>query len=285
MGPVGPDGKNLKQWTSGAHTDRRLASGLLRQYSLISDSDDSFGRRIAVLRGHEGRGGSEEIHSLVLVAGEPEIRGEKNRLGLDQGECARFLAGGIGTTPIHSMVQKAERNSSALQLIYGGRSLEPMVPVEELPRAGIREVRLVSRHKQVHRDFVNVIDAASVESLIHRCGPEGVPVAVEECCGTLEVEVSERIPLERFSGPAPTGFDDLDGIGESLEFQIGRRRWRCVLTVPRDKTFFRQFARCFQECRSLAKRVVAERLKGRFLRVRGAMGIRSLPLPGGRNAR
>ncbi len=215
---VQPDGKPLGHWMPSTQTDMRPSSGPIWQYSFVADSGGSSTRRISVMRGDGEVGGSEETYSLVMVAGEPETWGQKNRLGPDQGERALFLAGGLVTTLKHSMVRKAERNSSVSQLKYRGRSGKPMALVGGLPRPGIGDVHMVSRSGQGHHDLANVVDVAPVGSLTYRSWPEGVAAAGGEYCGTLKV--SEPFLSDRFASLTTTGFGAIDNVGEGIKFQI-----------------------------------------------------------------
>ena len=181
--------------------------------------------------------------------------------------------------PILSMVAEAKRNRGAFRLIYGGCPLEAMALVQELPKADIRKVRSVSRHNPEHRDSLNMIDAALVESRDHRCGPERVPVVSEKRRRTLKVR--ECLSLEKFIIPTTTGPHSLHDVGEGLKFQIELRRWGYVPAVPRIKTFLRHSARWLQGCWPLATRNVAKRVKPLFLTASRIMGFLALPLSSG----
>ncbi|MDA8081136.1 MAG: hypothetical protein M0Z96_05950 [Actinomycetota bacterium] len=215
---VDPDGERPEQWMFSAHTDIPPLSGLIRRHYLVADSEDSSTCRIAVVAGNEGVGGSEEIYSLVMGAGEPETWCENDSLGPDQRERDLVLAGGLAPTLNYTKVKKAERSRSAFQLIYGGRSYGSMAQVAEASKTGIGEVRLMSRPGHGHRDFADVIDIAPEELLIRWSGPEGVVAAGEECYRTPKV--SKPLPTERFAGLTTIDFGALDNVGEGVKFQI-----------------------------------------------------------------
>ncbi|RMI30231.1 hypothetical protein EBN03_23525 [Nocardia stercoris] len=99
-----PDGSPLPSWQPGAHIDVTLPSGRYRQYSLCGDLADRTRYRIAVRR-IEG-GGSAELHDEVAEGTMLTVGTPRNAFPLAVGGGAatarpvRFIAGGIGITPI-----------------------------------------------------------------------------------------------------------------------------------------------------------------------------------------
>src|SRR5262245_27202223 len=110
-----PDRSELAGWHPGAHLDVHLPSGRVRQYSLCGDPGDHNTYRIAVRRIADGGGGSREIHNTLTVGTSITTGGPRNAFPLalpGHGSPARrlrFIAGGIGITPILPMIQRAQR--------------------------------------------------------------------------------------------------------------------------------------------------------------------------------
>jgi ferredoxin-NADP reductase len=106
-------GERLPRWHPGAHIDIHLPSGLVRQYSLCGDPATADTCRIAVRRIPDG-GGSIEMHDL-RVGATMTTHGPRNAFPLTvrgYGSPARgfrFIAGGIGITPILPMLGLAPR--------------------------------------------------------------------------------------------------------------------------------------------------------------------------------
>ena len=73
-----PTGRALPSWTPGAHVDLVLGADLERQFSLCGDPEEPARWRIAVLREHQGRGGSAYVHDLLAVGDRVRVRGPRN---------------------------------------------------------------------------------------------------------------------------------------------------------------------------------------------------------------
>lgn len=142
------DGGPLPMWRAGAHLDLLLPSGRMREYSLCGDPADTDRYRIAVRRIPDGGGGSIEVHDALAVGDVLSIKGPRNAFPLALpgfGSTAtqlRFIAGGIGITPILPMIASAQRLGLDWSMIYTGRSLDSIPFREELAAYGDRiEIR------------------------------------------------------------------------------------------------------------------------------------------------
>ena len=128
---VHPSGDMLPAFTAGAHTNVLLPSGLIRQYSLFNDAAETHRYCIAVQRENNGRGGSIEMHEKIRVGDCLQISATNNHFPLS-GAAGRYLliAGGIGITPIMSMISQLHREAEA-ERKRGG----PYITVPERKRA------------------------------------------------------------------------------------------------------------------------------------------------------
>lgn len=117
------DGRPLPAADPGAHLELRLPSGMVRHYSLCGDASDRSKYVIGVGRAAASRGGSEHIHRHVRVGTElPDAR-LRNHFPLEfEARRYRFIAGGIGITPILSMVRWCVANARPWSLAYAARS-------------------------------------------------------------------------------------------------------------------------------------------------------------------
>jgi phthalate 4,5-dioxygenase reductase component len=126
--------RELPAFTPGAHVTVRAPNGLLRKYSLANDCAERNRYVIAVKREPAGRGGSasmaDDCHAgAVLPCATPhndfELAGKAKEF--------LFIAGGIGITPIMSMVRHlALRDGRRLKLHYLTRSPEETAFRDEL---------------------------------------------------------------------------------------------------------------------------------------------------------
>ncbi len=128
-----PHGGLLPSWTPGSHVDVQLPSGRRRQYSLCGPPGRRTDYRIAVRRIADGGGGSIEMHDAFRVGDSLVFEGPRNAfyLGGDERDVL-FVIGGIGVTPILSMMRAAQQRGMNWRAIYAGRSREYMPLLDEV---------------------------------------------------------------------------------------------------------------------------------------------------------
>ncbi len=197
------EGAPLPSWHPGAHLDIELPSGRLRQYSLCGDPTQRDTYRIAVRRIPDGGGGSTEVHDALSVGAVVTTHGPRNAFPLTlpgYGSPAvrlRFIAGGIGITPILSMLGYADNFGVDWSMIYVGRSLDSLPFRDEVAQFGARvEIRTDDEH--------GVSDAAALlgdcpdGTAVYACGPASMLTAVRDrLSGRDDVELH----FERFAAP------------------------------------------------------------------------------------
>ncbi|MBG7702730.1 oxidoreductase [Streptomyces sp. MC1] len=206
-------GRDLPRWEPGAHIDLVLPSGLVRQYSLCGDPEDTSSYTVAARLVEDGRGGSREVHEQVTEGMELQVRGPRNRFPLVEAGSYVFVAGGIGITPLLPML-RALPDSADWRLLYAGHERASMPFLEEVEKLGGGRVTVVEGRPDL--DALEVGDGTAV----YCCGPEGLMAAV-----------AERFPdvrLERFAPRA--------GVGGDGEFTLELRRSGRTVTVPADST-------------------------------------------------
>lgn len=224
------EGGKLPDWEPGAHIDLHLPSGLSRQYSLCGEYSDTTSYTVCVLREAQGRGGSAEIHDAVGVGTELTIAGPRNHFALAPASRYLFLAGGIGITPIKTMIDEAERRGADWSLLYGGRTAESMVFGAELAERHPDRVTLVPRDVQGLIDVVRAVANVDGSTQVYCCGPEGLLDAVGNACDT--VGIADRLHIERFAaGETPPPPED----GEKA-FEVELRRSGVTVAVGADQT-------------------------------------------------
>ncbi|MBW8795234.1 MAG: oxidoreductase [Streptomyces sp.] len=185
-----PLGEELPDWEPGAHVDVALGPELERQFSLCGNPGDRSGWRIAVLREPDGRGGSAYVHDQLGVGDKVRVRGPRNHFRLEPALRYRFVAGGIGITPILPMLAAAEAAGAEWTLLYGGRTRRSMAFTGELARYGDARVTVVPQDESGLLDLAAVLDDVPDGTLVYCCGPGALLDAVEERCpaGVLRVE-------------------------------------------------------------------------------------------------
>ncbi|NDP43668.1 MAG: oxidoreductase, partial [Aromatoleum sp.] len=114
-----PGGGELPAFTPGAHIDVEVPSGGVRKYSLCNDPDERDRYVIAVKREDEGRGGSASLIDGVAAGARLACAFPRNDFPLaERATNFLFIAGGIGITPILSMVRHLKSTGRARFRLY-----------------------------------------------------------------------------------------------------------------------------------------------------------------------
>nr|BFD80641.1 PDR/VanB family oxidoreductase [Streptomyces sp. Xyl84] len=221
------DNAPLPAWTPGAHIDLLLAPDLVRQYSLCSSPEDAHVWRVAVLRENGGRGGSLHVHDKLAEGDPVQVRGPRNHFPLERAERYLFIAGGIGITPIVPMLEQAERQGSAWELVYGGRTLASMAFRDALVTRYGERLRVRPEDAYGLLDLDALLGTPRPGTLVYCCGPEPLLKGVEERCadwppGTLHVE---RFAPKELQAPV-----------RDRAFEIELAQTGITVTVPPDKS-------------------------------------------------
>lgn len=209
-------GTAMLPWHPGAHIDVFLPSGRKRQYSLCGDPDNVTEYRIAVRRIPGGGGGSIEMHELA-VGDRFEISAPRNAFYLALpgagSTCSRvrFVAGGIGITPILPMLRVADSSGVDWSLLYTGRHQSSLPFLDELAAYGGRvTVRTDDQHGlPTASDLLDNVDRSTA---IYICGP---PPMVSVIRAALPARSRAELHCERFSPPPVEG-------GRPFEIQLAR---------------------------------------------------------------
>lgn len=218
------DNAPLPEWAPGAHIGVRVGDGTERQYSLCGDPEDRRAYRIGVQREADGRGGSRWMHEAVASGDALEISGPRNNFELVDAREYRLVAGGIGITPILSMVAALQARGAQWQLIYLGRERERMAFLSELERYGARVMVHVDEERGAC-DLQAAIGEPQPGTAVYACGPEPMLRAVESIVHNWP---SGALHLERFVAPTadPAEVDrafevELAGSGEVFSVPPG----------------------------------------------------------------
>lgn len=177
-----PDGGDLPAWEPGAHIDVMLVDGPERQYSLCGNPSDRHAWHIAVLREPGGRGGSLRIHDELSPGTSLRVRGPRNHFALRPAAHYRFVAGGIGITPILPMLAAAEAAGADWTLLYGGRTLASMAFRDQLARRYGNRVLLRPQGESGLLDLAGYLGTPEPDTLVYCCGPGPLLDAVERHC-------------------------------------------------------------------------------------------------------
>jgi len=221
-------GGSLPRLEPGAHIDLRLGADLIRQYSLVGLADHSDTWRVAVLVDPAGHGGSTLISESLVEGATIDISGPRNHFALEPAPSYRFIAGGIGVTPLIEMCRRAEANGADWSLAYLGRSRESMAYLDELTEEFGSRVGIFVSAESNRYDAAKALANGTDETLVYCCGPERLMGTIEETmrgAGRLA-----NLRLERFE-PKPIS---CDAVNE--EFVVYATKSDVEFVVPEDES-------------------------------------------------
>ena len=176
-----PDGRRLPPWSPGAHLELFLPNNLVGHYSLCGDRWDGFSYEVAVLRTANSRGGSQWIHDHFREGMALPFGGPRNHFPLVPADRYRFIAGGIGITPLIPMIRQAIQVGAGWDLLYGGRSRHSMAFLDELHALGA-PVRFWPYNESGFPDIGSWLGHPVSRTAIYACGPDRLLRGVTEAC-------------------------------------------------------------------------------------------------------
>ena len=204
------DSSDLPPFEAGAHIMVRVPNGLLRRYSLCNAPEERSHYSIAVKRDAVGRGGSVSLVDEAKVGDEIMVSPPQNDFTLvGSPVCYVFIAGGIGITPILSMIRHIKSvGGRPYKLFYLSRDPEMTAFQEELSRPEYRG-KVVIHHDlgdpDRSYDLWPVLEQPKGAHL-YCCGPRGLMEAVRDMTGHWS---SSAVHFEDFgAGKAASGAND-----------------------------------------------------------------------------
>ncbi len=220
-----PDGAALPAFTAGAHIDVHLPNGITRCYSLVNSQAERDRYVIAVSRDANSKGGSRFLFESQLTGQVIKAGGPRNNFRLvEDAPHVVLIAGGIGVTPLHSMILRLEELGKSWELHYGAR---------ERAAAAFRaefEALEAKRPGRVHFNFdledgrfldvAAVVAKAAPDAHLYCCGPAPMLELYKSACAGRN---PETVHLEYFAAPvveasANTGFTlELKDSGQTFE--------------------------------------------------------------------
>ncbi|MEM1189675.1 MAG: 4Fe-4S dicluster domain-containing protein [Pseudomonadota bacterium] len=204
-----PDGKDMPEFSAGAHVDVLVAPEFTRQFSLAGDPADRSRYVLGVLRETQGRGGSALLHQTFKEGKTVILSPPRNHFPLDEEASFSLLfAGGIGITPLLAMGHRLHALGKDFLLHFSARSEE---------RSGFaRELRCVPWSDKVFFHFSSESGRADFKQLIpqHRTGMKLYTCGGEAYMNQV-FEVAESkgwsdkdLAREYFSAPEAPDYDN-----------------------------------------------------------------------------
>jgi phthalate 4,5-dioxygenase reductase subunit len=226
-----PQRRELPPFTPGAHVSVCTPSGVSRNYSLCNAPSERERYVIAVKRDPSGRGGSVSMADELQPGASIEVSAPRNEFELSP--AARnfiFVAGGIGITPILSMMRHLKASGAArFKLYYCTRSPELTAFRQELTDAGW------SSEVKIHHDFGDrekafdfwpVFEKPANGTHIYCCGPRALMDGVKDMTGHW---AQGSVHFESF------GVDQAL-LAQNKSFKVRLERSGQTFEVPKDRS-------------------------------------------------
>ncbi|MBL8549255.1 MAG: oxidoreductase [Hyphomonadaceae bacterium] len=176
--PVG--GGLLPPGEPGAHIGLHLPNGVMRQYSLLAAPTPAREYAVGVKRDPASRGGSAYICEQLRVGDELEVEAPRNNFPLAESAANTvFIAGGIGITPIWSMIQRLNALGRAWTLHYAARTREEAPFRAQLgAHPGVR-FHFDAEQGGALLPVAEIVRAAPADAHLYCCGPAPMLAAFE----------------------------------------------------------------------------------------------------------
>jgi ferredoxin-NADP reductase len=172
-----PPRKDLPAFTAGAHVDVHLPNGVLRSYSLLNSQGERHRYVIGVNKDAQSRGGSRYMHETLRAGDTLTIGMPRNNFPLDEAApLSVFIAGGIGITPLRSMIRRMQTLGKPWRLHYAARTRQSAAFVDALQAlrdAGGSEVHFSFDREPGGRmlDIPGIVAGLPAQAHVYCCGP------------------------------------------------------------------------------------------------------------------
>ena len=221
----------LPEFDPGAHLQISLNLNnkkTIRHYSILSHPDDRSHYEIAVLENPLGLGGSIYMHNQIGEGDTLHCSAPKNEFPLANTSAHNILiAGGIGITPMLSMLQKFVCQNKSVEIHYTAKHQSDLVFTDRITNLSTSNSHYYTSSNQNSRlDLKALLATPKKDTHIYVCGPVRMINAVREL-GELYGWPTEQIHFESF-GSQPTAQDT------DIEIYLAKSSKNII--VPANKT-------------------------------------------------
>jgi vanillate O-demethylase ferredoxin subunit len=206
-----PSGGDLAPFTAGSHIDLYLSNGMIRSYSLVNDQSERNRYVIAVNKDAASRGGSSFVHETLRAGDVVTVSNPRNNFALQENaDHSVLIAGGIGITPLLSMIRRLEGLGRSWELFYAARTRPAAAFLEELsslqPKPCARlHVNFDQEPSGRMFDLAEIVRGAPSKAHLYCCGPVPMLEAFE---AATRDRPTEQVHVEYFKArekPAAEG--------------------------------------------------------------------------------
>ncbi|SEB25092.1 vanillate O-demethylase ferredoxin subunit [Variovorax sp. YR216] len=217
----------LPAFTAGSHIDLHLPGGLCRQYSLTNAPSEQERYCLGVGLAPESRGGSRHVHQQLRAGDQIQISAPRSLFSLNaEADEHVFIAGGIGITPIMSMIEACRSKGERWRLLYCVRTRARAAYLWRLAEHHAQVQLHVDEEQGGPADVSGFIRSVSRTAHIYCCGPAPLMNAVEAAASAAE-HPSKAVHFERFSAEGARANANADGA-----FRVTLKRTGGTFMVP-----------------------------------------------------
>lgn len=193
------DGQPLEAVQAGAHLDIVLPNEQIRSYSLLTPLCDAERYVLAVKRDADGLGGSRWLHDQARVGQTFVLQPPRNHFALADGDApVLLLAGGIGITPVFSMLAQLRDAGRTVHLHYWSQTAEQTLFFDALKHSA--DVTLHLSGATGRQSLADILTTVDPKTQIYCCGPLRMLTELETLSASYGLE---HVRVERFQGASP----------------------------------------------------------------------------------
>jgi uncharacterized protein len=223
--------QNLPEFDSGAHLQITLnkdSNQLVKHYSILSHPDNRHYYEIAVLNEPHGKGGSIHMHTQIKQGDTLLCSSPKNEFPISKdAEHSILIAGGIGITPMLSMLQKLTSQNKSVEIHYTVKHQTDFIFKDKIKKiAGEHSYFYASRDQGSRIDLATLMKKSEQGTHIYVCGPVRLINAVRDL-GNENNWQDNHIHFESFGAQSNTNNKDIE---------IHLSKSDKTMTVPADKS-------------------------------------------------
>lgn len=194
-----PNSDALEGFTPGSHVTVITPNGMRRSYSLCGATDQTHTWQIAIKRDANGRGGSRSMVDDVHEGDLLQVSAAHNLFQLNEAAASFiFIAGGIGITPILSMIRHLHRQGRTnYKLYYCTRDADSTAFLDELTRPDYASQVNIHHNNNEPEKSLDLwpIFEQPTQAHVYCCGPQSLMDSVRDMTGHWP---TERIHFESF---------------------------------------------------------------------------------------